>query len=224
MNKREETMKALLRKCNNKQVQMMLINKKMLSVMQNHPYLIKLDMIIAFYYRKNDFNREIIPVSYDMLKEWDVTTDELYKLALYNMEQNTPVSFGRLSQLLIDLAIDLDEDENEEFEIDLKPILEQDREPYMYVLSNRERFLGASTILMPSVLNKLSEILNSDFYMLPSSVHEWIILPTWGSISESDLHDMVLSVNSKCVLPAEQLSDSVYRYDSSTHQVIICKW
>jgi hypothetical protein len=83
----------------------------------------------------------------------------------------------------------------------------------MYVLTNRSHYYGAACMLYPKLLKCIGEGLDSNFYVLPSSVHELIILQDLGMEDAATLMDMVKEVNATEVKEEEVLSDSVYYYD-----------
>ena len=91
----------------------------------------------------------------------------------------------------------------------------------MYVLSNRTRVQGASCILYPNILKDFAAAVKSDFYILPSSVHEVILLPVQGDEDEEGLKRMVCEVNETQVEREEVLSDSVYYYSREREKLSI---
>ncbi|MBR4343156.1 MAG: hypothetical protein IKP88_10730 [Lachnospiraceae bacterium] len=82
----------------------------------------------------------------------------------------------------------------------------------MYVLSTEDRSNGAVSLLYNGILDRISKVIGGNFYILPSSVHEIIIVPDNESMSRDFLDGMVMSVNRECVDPEEVLSDRVYYY------------
>ena len=60
---------------------------------------------------------------------------------------------------------------------------------------------------------KVAELLGTNFYVLPSSIHELLILPDNGSMQLSELEAMVREVNATQVAPEDRLSDKVQYYD-----------
>ena len=84
---------------------------------------------------------------------------------------------------------------------------------FMYVLTNSNRSLGASAILYSGVCEKLSGMLGGKFYILPSSIHELIIIPESYGIDKEHLQMMVEEINETEVEQEEVLSDNVYYYD-----------
>ena len=74
---------------------------------------------------------------------------------------------------------------------------------------------GASVILLPGFLERSAERLGGDFFVLPSSIHEVILVPDDGFYRSGQLERMVRSVNAAEVSEVDFLSDSVYHYDSA---------
>ena len=66
-------------------------------------------------------------------------------------------------------------------------------------------------------MEQAAETLGGDFFVLPSSVHEVLLIPDDGSMELSYLEQMVRDVNQQEVAPEERLSDNVFHYDSEAH-------
>lgn len=88
-----------------------------------------------------------------------------------------------------------------------------------YILMNMEMKYGAAMITQPEVLNKLEQLFPEGFYVLPSSVHEVLIVPDNGEMELKMLGEMVREVNKNEVERQEVLSDRVYSYDKEKHQI-----
>ena len=82
----------------------------------------------------------------------------------------------------------------------------------MYVLTNESGSLGAAALFYPDVKEKTAELLGGDYYILPSSIHEVIIVPASAGINEKELCDMVKQANRTVVDEKDILSDNVYHY------------
>ena len=65
----------------------------------------------------------------------------------------------------------------------------------------------------PHVLEMIGEILKEDFYILPSSIHEVIILPKSKGIAKEELDAMIQDINHTQVDTEEVLSDHSYLYE-----------
>lgn len=197
-----------------------LLNRSLNSLyMEKKVYVEYMDLIIVFFVEYEDLciGRGIIGVTPNMLSIWDVDTETLLRDATENMKKNYPVEFTSVVDLLIREYKKKTEDENNIMREDIKDLVDQltmvstsDRQ--MYVLTNERHNLGASTILYPDTLSKVGSVLNSDFYLLPSSIHEIIIVPDNGYVDEEAMNNMIRSVNSEHIAPDEILSDHMYLY------------
>ena len=65
-------------------------------------------------------------------------------------------------------------------------------------------------------MDTVAEKLHGSYFVLPSSIHEVIAIPTTLGSNYRDLERMVREVNEMAVAPEDQLTNSVYRYDSKT--------
>lgn len=86
-----------------------------------------------------------------------------------------------------------------------------------FVLSNDHAMQGASLITLPDLLDQIGDILQDDFYILPSSLHEVIIVPQNTQMTLDELSEMVHSVNESQVAAEDLLSDKVQHYDTKSH-------
>lgn len=86
----------------------------------------------------------------------------------------------------------------------------------MYILSNTSSIHGAAALFYPDVQQKTSEVLGENYYALPSSTEEFIIVPESNGIGPNELTGMVRNANRTVVEPGQVLSDSVLKYDRET--------
>ena len=180
-------------------------NKKLL---EDVPYKRVLDLAVVFYclieQRKGVSATALIHNEH--LRIWNVTEDEIYNDAL----KNTPVllagSIVPMSKILSEIAGTAPVDNDEK-------VCKYTGEDILYVLTNSSRVNGAACILYDNLLKKFANDVHSDLYILPSSVHEVIIVPKKNAFDKSELADMVREVNEQGVSQDEILSDNVYEYN-----------
>lgn len=86
----------------------------------------------------------------------------------------------------------------------------------MLVITNEKYVNGAAAIFYPGVLKEISEKHGTSLFLIPSSIHEFLILEDNGMYSPAELESMVKDVNNSSVLPEELLSDNVYYYSCNT--------
>ena len=89
----------------------------------------------------------------------------------------------------------------------------------MYVLANTSGSLGAVALFYPDVKEKAAELIGSDYYILPSSVHEVILVPDSAGIDAKELCDMVKQANRTVVDAQDVLSDNVYHYSKDERRL-----
>ena len=154
--------------------------------------------------------------------------EKLYQLAKDNTNRLLPAQVMPMSDMVVEIMVEemnnsmhqeiLEQFENESMESIEEHIRENIMEEIgegpcpMYVISNKERYFGAVQMLFHENLDMVSELLNDDLYILPSSVHEVIAIPVMGCDAQ-ELANMVVSVNSEEVRLEERLSNQVYFYD-----------
>lgn len=95
--------------------------------------------------------------------------------------------------------------------------------PIFSMVTNKNSIYGATVILYPNVLEQLSEEQGTNLYLLPSSIHEFLILPDNGEFTEKELRTMVRTVNKETVEPEDILTNSVYYYDNKSKEIMKCK-
>lgn len=205
-------------------------NKELL---EQIPYIPYLDMAIVFYcVVQNEFiGNGTILVRNEHLEKWQVNTEMLQKLAFYN----TPVKFkGEITPMedvicsMIRRRLTEEIEKSIQSQLDtninvtdemVEPIVREmvhniyseAKGPKMYVLSNSDRNCGAAAILYNSFLADFAKKTNSDYYILPSSIHEMILVPVGEDENEAErLKTMVREVNCTELSAEEILSDSIY--------------
>ena len=90
----------------------------------------------------------------------------------------------------------------------------------MHVLTNKERINGAACILYEGKQEEIATLLNDDYYVLPSSVHEVIIMPKSKGTDENYLSQMVNEINHEQLAQEEILSNHVYLYARDKKELV----
>lgn len=81
------------------------------------------------------------------------------------------------------------------------------------VVTNEDRVNGAATMFYPGVMDEIGEKLKGNFFVLPSSLHETIVVPNDGNMEYKALLAMVTEINATQVDTQDKLTDQVYHYD-----------
>ena len=154
-------------------------------------------------------------VTDQMLDKWGISVDELHDIAISNTERLSPVEFVSMREMLMDMMLPGDPDAVHDLDMFIP-----DEAPQMYVLTNHDKVFGAKEILNQEVMDKIADKLHGDFIVLPSSVHEVLILPDAEHIDRAALEDMVQTVNQNELDPKDILSNNVYCYDSKECELV----
>lgn len=91
---------------------------------------------------------------------------------------------------------------------------------YMYIVTNSMRSFGAAVMTYDGVLKQIRAMLGENFYVLPSSVHEIILVPESYGMERSHLQEMVKEINRTEVENEEILSDNVYYYSGKEERLL----
>lgn len=147
-----------------------------------------------------------IPIYHKHVEEWNITEDELITAA----EENTPRLYPANLHPIFD-TLGLGGDINLFLKLPFP----------MFVLSNTGNHNGAAAVCYKDVLERFSQKIKDDLVVLPSSVHEIMLLPLQKSNSIESLREMVCDVNRTMLDQSEFLSDNVYLYSRNDRQLMI---
>lgn len=177
-------------------------NKEMLAGM---PWKRFLDLAEVYYVKMDgiiDGGNASFLVNNSHMEMWGQDEESIHQTALSNMHKDGGPLFESMETVIRKIMAD-----------DELPFTSGMPDADMYVLSNRDRLLGAAEILDSSTLEMVSSELEGDFIVLPSSIHESVIIPADAGISYQELAVMVYEINRTQVDVEERLSDHVYLYE-----------
>ena len=182
-------------------------NRRLLGTVPHRRFL---DLAVVYYYllEEGDFPYASILIQNSHLKLWGITAKELHARAFANTPVMLPYEFGSMISILQSIMG--------------TPLFEEETDNHsMFVLSNRQKMFGAVNMIYTDVLEMIAGFLGEDFYLLPGSVHECIIVPFSMNMQAEELQKMVIEINRTQVEPEEFLSDSVYRYNRGSRKLQI---
>lgn len=183
-------------------------NKELLSRV---PHVRYLDLAIVFHCLLNHTaaGYGTILIHHHHLSFWNISTEELYTLAMENTPKLLPYHLQSMAEVLADL-----------FCGDALSSADADFPPFaMYVLSNTGKINGSGSILYKDLLADIADKIGSDFYILPSSIHEVLLIPVRQASSYAELSAMVKEVNAVQLSRDEILSDHVYYYSRCSGKI-----
>lgn len=185
-------------------------NRKLLSQIPHYRFL---DLAIVFncLLDINGTGSATILIYEHHLPLWGVTRDDLYALAADNTPKLLRYDLRNMTDVLREL-----------FSGD--GVCREDASSIgllcpMYVLSSQNKLNGSVCILYQNLLRDFSYRLDSDLYIIPSSIHEVLIIPADSASSCQELSDMVKEINSTQLSDEEILSDHVYYFSRETCQI-----
>lgn len=175
-------------------------NKEILDSIPHVPYM---DLEITFYafIEASDNGTATIPITNQLMDKWRVGINSIINAAIENSTKILP-------PVCKPMNIVLDELEDAEHQ-----------PSGMYVLSNIYNRHGASCILYDGMLKRIGEIFDENFYIIPSSVDEVILIP--ASDIPDEMSEIVKEINETVLEDEEFLSDNIYLYDTKTDTVSI---
>ncbi len=141
-------------------------------------------------------------LDYKLLEQMDLTYDEAIKIAKENTLNSWPTKIVPMSEII----------GSELFENLEEPI-------EMYVLTNSVGINGAAAIMDIDTINDYFG--EKDMYIIPSSIHEIILIPDIGK-GEEQLSNLVKHVNKFVVSRDEVLSSNIYKYNGKDKTIVQC--
>ena len=216
-------------------------NEKLLSTVPHIPFM---DLALVFYsfYQPDPLKNQTgsILITNEHMDSWGIDIETLFSDAKISTAEQLPPSLTNIRSMLeqlregkrqldekyeADSADDTDEENDafscfEELEYEWQEHIDDSHTPLpMFVLTNQESFYGASCILYDHLLQSYANHFDCDFYILPSSIHEVILIPATNDSSLSEMAEMVKNVNDTSLPPDEMLSDNAYYYSRKTNRI-----
>lgn len=191
------------------------------------------DLAVVCYYQSDQpFLEDIrVMIRKEYLKAWKMPEEQLWKDAWANSIRKYPADISRLSDLLAECPEEVENkedventfdrsgreiehtDKTDKTEYSLNEVREREPDDRgLYVITNAKRTLGAICICYPSEMERLAMRIGTGFFILPSSIHECLILPDNGQYNQAELDRMIRQINRDQLAPEEILSDHSYYY------------
>jgi hypothetical protein len=154
------------------------------------------------YYIKEGSDLSIL-ITNKLINALGVTESQLFNVA----SNNTPI----LEKVVIKTTKEIILNCIEDSVVD-KSINKMIDSDVIYVVTNKNKYLGATTVLYPDLVKGIAEDLNRDLYIIFPSVHEFLIIDTEARTSSHRIKSVIRTINETLVEPGEVLSDNLYRY------------
>ena len=175
-------------------------------ILKSTPHRMIEDMALVVNVHLDSFSDEhgksCVVVTKPLMEMYGVDETQLFADAEKNSLANEPIVFKPLLDMVKDL-ISKDEIPNPE-----------DVGIVTYIATNASGFQGAAVAGYPDFCEKAAEAIGGSFYMLPSSVHEFILIKDDGTPKAKDLNRMIKNVNETVLEPRDVLAAQCYHYDA----------
>lgn len=146
-------------------------------------------------------NNMSVRVTEGILQQWEISEEDLFRQAYENM-QNAGYHIINMMQIIKECG----------FEGEMPATK-------MFVLTNRKQLYGAAGILETDLLKNFSDRIGKNLFILPSSIHEVILIPDEGRFGESLLKEMIMDVNENVLQEEDFLADHAYYFDREKGEV-----
>ena len=148
--------------------------------------------------------RSCVVISRPLMEMYGIDEKQLFADAEKNSRENEPIVLTPLGDMIKSLIESEELPSPEEAGI------------VTYIATNKSGFQGASIAAYPDFAEKAAETIGGSFYMLPSSVHEFILIKDDGKPNARDLNKMIRNVNETVLEPRDILASQCYHYDAKT--------
>lgn len=178
-------------------------NEALLRTIPHIPYR---DLAIVFYilFDVDENGTATIPITHELLEMWETTQEKVYQIAKKNIATLLPATLKPMQVVIEELT---------------GMPYEGAEEDIMFVLTNSIRNFGASCILYSGILDQIGGLFGENYFILPSSIHEVILIPESKSPPIDVLNDMVSEINETQLSVEEVLADHAYYYDCAKQQL-----
>ena len=144
-----------------------------------------------------------IRITNELMELYGVSADELHEVAFKNTLEQHPFEIEPLANVLGAMI-------GEDMTVEESPL---------YILTTSEKCNGAVCAIFPEAMKEASEKMGGNYYVIPSSIHELLLLKDDGEVKASQLEEMIRSINASMVPESEFLSDRAYYYEAKTERI-----
>ncbi len=188
------------------------------------PYKRYLDLAITFRYiaSKDCMGIASSLISNQEYEQWKIDLEDLYQIALFNTMREFPWQMESLAKVIADcMRTKVSGILPKELLNDLEEMGNMENGVNMYVLSNDAGLNGATCILYDNVIRNFAKVQEANLFLLPSSIHEVMLVPEDVDTDPQFLSELVVEANQSAVGYIDLLSNHIYYYDREKDQVFI---
>lgn len=168
-----------------------------------HKNMEDMAVVYRFVLDSDSEGRGSILVTNQLMDNYGITAEQLHEDAL----KYAPVMRPAVIQTMAETLLEMMGPEAK----DMIPVLPDDP---LFVATVPDKIQGAGVLAYQDFMEQAAERVGGDFFILPSSIHEILLVRDDGTFDINHLEEMVKQVNETEVAPEDLLTDSVYHYDS----------
>lgn len=196
--------------------------EKNMETLKNCPHKRFLDLAITFrcIINEDEIGLATIMITNKEFGNWNINIEELYQLALFNTMQRYPWQMIPISKVVLDCFEDRIKELPLEVSEELKNLKLEETGVNMFILTNQTKTFGAACMLYDNVIRNFARVQEANVYILPSSIHEVMLIPEDDMTSVDFLQNLLYEANQSSVGLIDLLSDNVYYYDRNMDKII----
>lgn len=157
-------------------------------------------LIVVLYVLSNETNPEPMVITNRMVTENNLDEDELFKQAVENINRNYFISY-------------------------LKQV--EGSDPKVLLIRSKNKLFGAGVLVSTKALDNLvtevkcicDDMKDDTIVILPTSIHDLLVLPYVDILNLDVLEEMVIDINKVLEDPREKLLDGIFTYSLEDHDL-----
>ena len=173
-----------------------------------HQEMEDMSVVYRFVIDSDETGRATILATNNLIESMGVTPEQLHEDAMRNAPELRPAVITGMSEVMAEM---MGMDYDDMVEMGMAPAVDDEQ---LYVATVPDKIHGAGIIAYQDFMDQAAERVGGSFYILPSSLHEVLLVPDNGQMTLPELESMVREVNATQVAPEDKLTDSVYHYDA----------
>lgn len=175
---------------------------------KRNPFTKVADDLCVYYVIEDTEDAKRFTINNSILEKWGISVEELHKIAINNIDTVLEPVIKPLNEMLAEI-----------YDVNIEDLPDEMRDDTQIVVTSKSNVNGSVVLLSETVKEQLADHFGDDFFILPSSIHEVICIPTDGKDAD-ELSDIVHEINANEVAPDEILADHVLGFNIEEMQLV----
>ena len=152
-------------------------------------------------------------ITNDLMGSFDLDSRELFERAMENTAKEQPAVFSSIEDILFGFGGN---------KLLLNDLSEVSPESGLMAITNENSHMGSIGLFYPDAQEKIGELLGENYFVLPSSIHEVLIMrESMAPAEPKQMAEMVHSINENQVAPEDRLGNRVMYYDREAKELTV---